>query len=94
MPDRMRGHPWHRQDHQTFRVRAQQHSRACRLLAVGLAESDHGRRIGDSYRIPRRYDGYEQVVRDPDIDIVYVGTPTVYHERDVSMCLDVATRAL
>ena len=57
------------------------------LLAVGSRTQATGDSFADTYGIPRRYTDYESVALDPDIDIVYIGTPTVYHERDVSMCL-------
>jgi predicted dehydrogenase len=58
------------------------------LLAVGSRSAEKGNSFADQYNIPRRYIGYEALVNDPDIDIVYVGTPGVFHKQDVSMCLN------
>lgn len=64
------------------------------LLAVGSRDQATADAFANAYHIERRYQGYEQVANDPDVDIVYVGTPTVYHERDVTMCLDAGKHVL
>ena len=58
------------------------------LLAIGSRTQATADAFGESYSIPKRYEGYEQVAKDPDVDIVYVGTPGVFHHRDVTMCLN------
>lgn len=58
------------------------------LLAVGSRQQATGDAFGDKYHIPRRYTSYEEVASDPDVDIVYIGTPGVYHLRDVAMSLN------
>ncbi len=64
------------------------------LLAIGSRSVATAEAFGAAYNIPRRYEGYESVVNDPDVDIVYVGTPTVYHERDVTLCLEAGKHVL
>ena len=64
------------------------------LLAVGSRTQATAEAFGAAYQIPRRYAGYEQVMADPDVDIVYVGTPTVYHQRDVTQCLEAGKHVL
>ncbi len=64
------------------------------LLAIGSRQQSTGEAFADQYHIPRRYTGYEQVVADPDVDIVYVGTPTVFHERDATLCLQAGKHVL
>ncbi|NQS91267.1 MAG: Gfo/Idh/MocA family oxidoreductase [Chloroflexi bacterium] len=58
------------------------------LLAVGSRKKETGDAFGDKFHIPRRYTDYEDVAKDPDVDIVYIGTPGVYHLKDVTMCLN------
>ena len=58
------------------------------LLAVGSRKEETGNAFGDKFNIPRRYTNYEDVAADPDVDIVYIGTPGVYHLKDVTMCLN------
>ncbi len=64
------------------------------LLAIGSRQQETADAFGDTYNIPRRYAGYENVVADPDVDIVYVGTPGVFHQRDVTMCLEAGKHVL
>lgn len=59
-----------------------------KLLAVGSRNQDTADAFAEKYNIPRRYTSYEDVAKDPDIDIVYIGTPGVYHLRDASMALN------
>ena len=58
------------------------------LLAVGSRKKETGDAFGDKFNIPRRYTDYEEVAADPDVDIMYIGTPGVYHLRDVIMSLN------
>jgi predicted dehydrogenase len=58
------------------------------LLAIGSRSQETADAFGDKYNIARRCAGYEQVAADPDVDIVYIGTPGVFHHHDVTMCLN------
>lgn len=58
------------------------------LLAVGSRKKETGDAFGDKYNIPRRYTDYEDVAKDPDIDIIYIGTPGVFHLKDASVALN------
>ena len=64
------------------------------FLAVGSRNQETADAFGEKYNIPRRYDSYEKVAADPDIDIVYIGTPGVFHLRDVTMCLEAGKHIL
>jgi len=58
------------------------------LLAVGSRNQKTADAFAEKYNIPRRHIGYETVAADPDVDIVYIATPGVYHLRDVTLCLE------
>ncbi len=62
--------------------------------AVGSRSQQTADAFGDKYNIPRRYDSYQKVAADPDIEIVYIGTPGVFHLRDVKMCLEAGKHVL
>jgi len=64
------------------------------LLAVGSRRQETADAFGEEYGIPRRYDSYKQAANDPDVDIVYIGTPGVFHLRDVRMCLQAGKHVL
>jgi len=57
------------------------------LMAVGSRSSETGQAFAKKYGIPMCHSEYQAVADDPDVEIVYVGTPGVFHQRDVSMCL-------
>jgi dihydrodiol dehydrogenase / D-xylose 1-dehydrogenase (NADP) len=59
-----------------------------RLVAVGSRNQKTADDFADTYGIKKRYVGYENVVSDPEIDIVYIGTPGVFHRRDAAVCLE------
>jgi predicted dehydrogenase len=58
------------------------------LLAVGSRRQESADAFGSRYAIPRRYGSYAEVAADPDVDVVYIGTPHLYHLRDASLCLE------
>jgi len=58
------------------------------LLAVGSRTQASADDFGDRYSIPRRYASYEDLARDPDIDIVYIGTPHPFHADNIRLCLE------
>jgi predicted dehydrogenase len=64
------------------------------FLAVGSRNQATAEAFGEKYSIPRRYGSYEEVFADPDIDIVYIGTPGVFHLRDVTMALEAGKHVL
>ncbi|KAE8153712.1 hypothetical protein BDV25DRAFT_18399 [Aspergillus avenaceus] len=55
------------------------------IQAIGSSSLDKARRfVAQSCpdRTARLYDSYQQVYEDPDVDVVYIGTPHGYHHRD------------
>jgi predicted dehydrogenase len=59
-----------------------------RIVAVGSRREETASEFADRWEIPRRYVGYDQAVADPDVDIVYIGTPGVFHRSDIITCLN------
>jgi predicted dehydrogenase len=64
------------------------------LVAVGSRSMETAEQFGDRFNIPRRYAGYEQVANDPDVDVVYIGTPHPMHRGDSLMCLQAGKAVL
>ncbi len=54
-------------------------SKTGEMLAVGSRELATAEAFGERFGVPRRYDGYEAVLADPDVDAVYVATPHTLH---------------
>ncbi|KAK7424102.1 hypothetical protein QQX98_000712 [Neonectria punicea] len=58
------------------------------IQAIGSSSSERGHAFVEKYlpgKAPTVYATYEQVYQDPDVDIVYIGTPSAFHKQN---CLD------
>lgn len=49
------------------------------VLAVGSRDIQRANAFADKWQIPRRYGSYDDLLADPDVDIVYVSTPHPFH---------------
>ena len=63
-------------------------------LAVGSRTAGSAAEFASKYDIPRSYGSYEELVRDPDIDVVYIATPHPLHHENVRLCLDTGKAVL
>jgi len=57
------------------------------ILAVASRTMESASAFADAYGIERRYDSYEALARDPDVDIVYVATPHSRHYEDMKLMI-------
>ncbi len=57
------------------------------IAAVGSRSRESAERFGDKFDIPRRYDSYEALAADPQLDAIYIGTPHSLHKENVLLCL-------
>ncbi|CAG8225688.1 unnamed protein product [Penicillium salamii] len=56
--------------------------------AIGTSDTSRGRLFAQQYcpeETPKIYGNYEEVYQDPNVDIVYIGTPHAFHKKN---CLD------
>jgi len=58
------------------------------LVAVGSRRQETADAFGDEFDVPNRHAGYEALAADPDVDVVYVATPHVFHCDNTVLCLD------
>ncbi|WP_094606957.1 scyllo-inositol 2-dehydrogenase (NADP(+)) IolU [Sporomusa silvacetica DSM 10669] len=58
------------------------------LLAVASRSQESARQFAANYNIPRAYGNYLELVRDPDIDVIYIGTPHSSHYENAKLCLE------
>lgn len=56
--------------------------------AVGSRQPQSAERFGEDFQIPRRYGGYDALVADPEVDVVYVATPHPFHHPNTRLALD------
>ena len=57
------------------------------LVAVGSRAQETANEFGSEFRIPHRHASYEALANDPDVDVIYVATPHVFHKENSLLCL-------
>ncbi|KEP73998.1 oxidoreductase, partial [Microbacterium sp. SUBG005] len=58
------------------------------VTAVGSRSLDSAREFAATYDIPHAHGSYEELVADPDVDIVYIATPHPSHVENALLALD------
>ena len=53
--------------------------KACEAYAVGSRSQDTADAFAKKWNIPRAYGSYSELIADPDVDLIYVGTPHSHH---------------
>jgi predicted dehydrogenase len=56
-------------------------------VAVGSRRAESASAFADRFGIPNRHTGYEALVADPEVDVVYVATPHPMHHADALLAL-------
>lgn len=49
------------------------------MEAIASRDGSRAREFAEKFNVPRYYDSYEALVKDPDIDAIYVSTPHAFH---------------
>ena len=57
------------------------------VAAVGSRRQATAEEFGERFGVPDRHDSYEALVADPEVDVVYVGTPHPMHHEDALLAL-------
>jgi len=57
------------------------------LVAVASRNQETAQRFAAKYRIPKAYGSYEKLAGDPDIDVIYIGTPHSFHFANSVLCM-------
>ena len=51
----------------------------CEVYAVGSRSQETADSFAKKWNIPRAYGSYSELIADPDVDLIYVGTPHSHH---------------
>ena len=51
----------------------------CEAYAVGSRKKETAKAFAAKWNIPKAYGSYSELLNDPDVDLVYVGTPHSHH---------------
>ncbi len=57
------------------------------LYAVASRDKEKAANFGNTYKTVKSYGSYEEMAQDPDIDIVYIATPHMFHKENTLLCL-------
>ncbi|MBK8904169.1 MAG: Gfo/Idh/MocA family oxidoreductase [Anaerolineaceae bacterium] len=58
------------------------------LLGVSSRQELTAQRFADQFTVPRTYVGHQSLANDPDIDVVYIGTPHTTHKEIALDCIE------
>ncbi|MBI9105784.1 MAG: Gfo/Idh/MocA family oxidoreductase [Spirochaetales bacterium] len=64
------------------------------FAAIGSRTLETAEKFAKKYNATKAYQGYKALVADPDIDVVYIGTPGKCHKDDVLMALNAGKNVL
>jgi predicted dehydrogenase len=59
-----------------------------RIMALGARHIDHAREFAKDFPAPHVYGSYEELVADPEVDVIYVATPHALHHEHTLLCLN------
>eukprot|EP01123_Difflugia_compressa_P008939 TRINITY_DN2836_c0_g1_i1.p1 TRINITY_DN2836_c0_g1~~TRINITY_DN2836_c0_g1_i1.p1 ORF type:complete len:346 (+),score=54.42 TRINITY_DN2836_c0_g1_i1:22-1059(+) len=52
----------------------------CVVVAIGSRDLNKAQQFAQKWSIPKAYGSYQQVIEDPDVDLVYIPLPTSLHK--------------
>lgn len=64
------------------------------LWAIGSRTIDKAQKFANLFHAPKAYGNYEELVQDPNIDVVYIATPQTRHKDDSILCLNAGKAVL
>jgi predicted dehydrogenase len=64
-----------------------QEIKSAKVLAVGSRDLARAKAFAANWQIEHCYGSYEELVADPDIDIVYIASPHAFHAAHTKLCL-------
>ncbi len=64
------------------------------LLAVGSRKLETAAAFARQFNVPRKYQSYQDLVMDQDIDVIYIATPHAMHKDNCLLCLEAGKAVL
>lgn len=63
------------------------YAQGAELVAVGSRTLENAQKFASEFNVPRAYGSYDEMMQDPDIDIVYIGSLHPVHKDHILACL-------
>lgn len=57
------------------------------LAAVASRNIETANKFAEKFNVPKVYATYQELANDPDIDVIYIGTPHTFHLENSVMCM-------
>lgn len=70
------------------------HIKEVQAYAVGARDEERARQFAGEFGFAKAYGSYEQMLADPEVELVYIGTPHSHHEECAKMCLEAGKHVL
>ncbi|MFW5982144.1 MAG: Gfo/Idh/MocA family protein [Halanaerobiaceae bacterium] len=64
------------------------------LWAVGSRSLERANEFADKFNIKKRYGSYQDLVEDPELDVVYIASPHSVHKENTLLCLEAGKAVL
>ncbi len=58
------------------------------LYAVGARSAERAQEFAQKYGVQKAYGSYEELAADPEVDLIYIGTPHSHHYECAKLCLE------
>lgn len=58
------------------------------LYAVGARDLSRAQAFAQAHGVHKAFGSYEEMLSDPDLDLVYIATPHSHHYRHIKLCAD------
>lgn len=56
--------------------------------AIASRDIQKAEEFGEKYNIAKRYGSYEELIADPDVELIYIATPHAFHAEQAKMCIE------
>ena len=57
------------------------------IVAIASRNQEKADQFAERFHIKKAYASYEELVKDPEIDVVYIGTPHTEHKTNSELCI-------
>lgn len=70
------------------------HMEDVEAYAIAARDLERAREFADKYHFTKAYGSYEEMLGDPEVELVYIATPHSHHYKCVKMCLEAGKNVL
>lgn len=57
------------------------------LVAIAARDIDRANMFADRFHVKKAYGSYEELAKDPEVEVIYIGTPHTEHKANSALCI-------